>query len=110
MTTFTAAYTKKYGGTAQQIDDSSAEAYAVGQLLEAVAAKTGKVDNATIISDAALGHLADAARRPRLVGRTARPPAGSTSCSGRSGKLLPVYPAAVAQAQPRGRPSPNWGG
>ena len=44
------SYRETIRGTAQKVDDSSAEAYAVGQLVEAVAAKTGKVDNATIIS------------------------------------------------------------
>ena len=34
---FTAAYIKKYGGTAQQIDPNSAEAFACGQLLQEVA-------------------------------------------------------------------------
>ena len=47
---FTAAYISKYGGTADLIDNSTAEAYAAGQLLEEVAKKTGKIDNATIIS------------------------------------------------------------
>ena len=47
---FTAAYIKAYGGTADTIDNSSAEAYATGQLLEEVAKKTGKIDNATIIA------------------------------------------------------------
>src|SRR5471032_2593241 len=42
---FTAAYIAKFGGTADQIDNSSAEAYAAGQVLEAVAKKAGKLDN-----------------------------------------------------------------
>src|ERR1700675_3091652 len=47
---FVAAYIKAYGGDQYGIDSTSAEAYAAGQLLEAVAAKTNKIDNATIIS------------------------------------------------------------
>ena len=47
---FVAAYLKKYGGEPDQIDPGSAEAYAVGQLVEEVAAKTKKVDNKTIIT------------------------------------------------------------
>ena len=47
--TFVAAYLKKYGGNRLTIDSGSAEAYAVGQLIQAVAAKTNSVDNATII-------------------------------------------------------------
>lgn len=46
---FAAAYVKKYGGTPDQIDSTSAEAYSCGMLVEEVAAKTGKIDNATII-------------------------------------------------------------
>ena len=47
---FAVAYIKAYGGTSDQIDSTSAEAYSCGVLLEEVAAKTGKIDNATIIS------------------------------------------------------------
>ncbi len=46
---FIAAYLKKYGGNAFGIDSGSAEAYAVGQLIQAVAKKTGSIDNETII-------------------------------------------------------------
>src|SRR5690348_10935672 len=44
---FVKAYAKAYGKGA--IDPTSAEAYAAGQLLEAVAAKTKSIDNKTII-------------------------------------------------------------
>lgn len=47
---FAAAYVKAYGGNINQIDSTSAEAYSCGMLLEEVAAKTGKIDNATIIN------------------------------------------------------------
>jgi branched-chain amino acid transport system substrate-binding protein len=47
---FAAAYVKAYGGTANKIDSTSAEAYSAGMLVQEVAAKTGKIDNATIIS------------------------------------------------------------
>ncbi len=46
---FIKAYLKKYGGNAFGIDSGSAEAYAVGQIIEAVAKKTGSIDNKTII-------------------------------------------------------------
>jgi branched-chain amino acid transport system substrate-binding protein len=46
---FVSAYLKKYRGAATDIDNTSVEAYCAGLLLEQVAAKTGKVDNATII-------------------------------------------------------------
>ena len=43
-------YTKRYGGTGFDIDNNSSEAWAVGQLLQIVAAKTGSIDNQTIIN------------------------------------------------------------
>ena len=106
---FTAAYIKKYGGTAQQIDDSSAEAYACGQLLEAVAAKTGKIDNATIISSLHSGHLADAARQPLLVGQRLADRRSSISCSGRAASCCPSTRQRSRRRAPRSL-KPNWGG
>jgi len=105
---FTAAYIKKYGGTAQAVDDSSAEAYAVGQLIEAVAAKTGKIDNATIISTLHSGSW------PTVLGNLSWGPNGAPKgeynlVQWQGAKLLPVYPAGVAQASPM-YPKPNWGG
>src|SRR3954469_2880032 len=105
---FTAAYTKKYGGTAQQIDDSSAEAYAVGQLIEAVAAKSHKVDNATIIKELHSGTW------PTLLGDLSWSANGAPTGSfnlvqWQGGKLLPVYPSSIAQATPIAA-KPAWGG
>lgn len=105
---FTAAYTKAYGGTAQQIDDSSAEAYAVGQLIEAVAKKTGKIDNATIISALHSGTW------PTLLGDLSWSANGSPSgefnlVQWQKQALVPVYPATIAKATPL-YPKPNWGG
>lgn len=105
---FTAAYTSKYGGTAQQVDDSSAEAYAVGQVIQEVAAKTGKIDNATIIKTLHSGTW------PTILGNLTWSANGSPKGSfnlvqWQGGKLLPVYPASVAQAKPI-FPKPNWGG
>ncbi len=105
---FTAAYIKKFGGTAQQVDDSSAEAFACGQLLEAVAKKTGKIDNATIISALHSGSW------PTLLGNLAWSANGAPTgefnlVQWQKDKLIPVYPPAVAQAQPE-VVKPNWGG
>jgi branched-chain amino acid transport system substrate-binding protein len=105
---FTAAYIKAYGGTAQSVDDSSAEAYAVGQLISAVAAKTNKIDNATVISSLHSGTW------PTILGTLSwsanGAPAGQFNLvQWQKGKLLPVYPAAIAQAKPEA-PKPNWGG
>ena len=105
---FTAAYSKKYGGTAQSIDDNSAEAYAVGQLVSAVAAKTNKIDNKTIISSLHTGSW------PTQLGNLSWSANGAPSgefnlVQWQKGKLLPVFPKAVAQASPEA-PKPNWGG
>jgi branched-chain amino acid transport system substrate-binding protein len=105
---FVAAYTKKYGGTAQTVDDSSAEAYAVGQVIEAVAAKTHKLDNATIISTLHSGSW------PTLLGNLSWSANGAPDgefnlVQWQNGKLIPVFPPSVAQATPQA-PKPNWGG
>jgi branched-chain amino acid transport system substrate-binding protein len=105
---FTAAYIAKFGGSAQTVDDNSAEAYAAGQLVEAVAAKTGKIDNATIISSLHSGSW------PTVLGDLAwganGAPTGQYSLvQWQGGKLIPVFPTDVAQATPM-FPKPNWGG
>jgi branched-chain amino acid transport system substrate-binding protein len=105
---FTAAYIKAYGGTAQSVDDSSAEAYAVGQVISEVAAKTHKIDNATIINTLHSGTW------PTLLGNLSWSANGAPNgefnlVQWQGGKLLPVYPSSIAQAKPEA-PKPNWGG
>jgi branched-chain amino acid transport system substrate-binding protein len=105
---FTAAYIKAYSGSADTIDNSSAEAYAAGQVLEAVAAKTGKIDNPTIIATLHQGSW------PTVLGNLSWGPNGAPSGSfnliqWQGGKLVPVFPTAVAKAAPI-FPKPNWGG
>jgi len=104
---FTDAYIKANGGTADTIDNSSAEAYAAGQLIEAVATKTGKIDNATIIATLHSGSW------PTLLGDLSwdayGAPAGSFHLiQWQGGKMIPVYPADIAKAAPV-FPKPNWG-
>jgi branched-chain amino acid transport system substrate-binding protein len=105
---FTAAYVKANGGSADTIDNSSAEAYATGQLVEAVAKKTGKIDNATIIATLHQG------TGPTLLGDLSWDANGSPNGSfhliqWQGGKLLPVFPAGVAKAGPLFS-KPAWGG
>lgn len=104
---FTAAYIKAYGGTANQVDDNSAEAYAAGQLLQDVAQKTGKLDNATLISSLHSGTW------PTLLGNlswddTGAPKGQFNLVQWQNGKLVPIYPASIAKAKPI-FPKPNWG-
>jgi branched-chain amino acid transport system substrate-binding protein len=105
---FIAAYLNKFGGTPSGIDNSSAEAFATGQLVEAVAAKAGKVDNATIISSLHQG------KWTTIVGDLSWDASGSPS--GRlflvqwtGGQLLPVYPPALAAHAPN-PVKPKWPG
>jgi branched-chain amino acid transport system substrate-binding protein len=105
---FTAAYIKSHGGTADTIDNSSAEAYAAGQVLEEVAKKAGKVDNATIISTLHHGTW------PTLLGdlkwdAIGQPQGSFHLVQWQGGKLIPVYPAGIAKEAPL-YPKPNWGG
>ena len=65
---FVKQYIKRYGGTGFDIDNNSSEAWAVGQLLQIVAAKTGSIDNQTDHQRAAQGRLEDDRGQP-LVGR-----------------------------------------
>jgi branched-chain amino acid transport system substrate-binding protein len=105
---FVAAYTAKYGGTAFDIDSTSAEAFAVGQLIQAVAAKTGSVDNQTIITSLHSGSW------PTLEGNLSWDQYGSPQGSDMlvewvDHKLLPVFPSDVALHAPV-YPKPNWSG
>jgi branched-chain amino acid transport system substrate-binding protein len=105
---FSSAYIKAYGGTADTIDNTSAESYAAGQVLEEVAKKTGKIDNATIIKTLHSGTW------PTVLGDLSWNAIGEPKgtfhlVQWQGGKLVPVYPADVAKAKPL-YPKPSWGG
>jgi branched-chain amino acid transport system substrate-binding protein len=105
---FIADYVAKYGGDAQKIDPTSAEAYSAGMLLQAVAAKTGKIDNATIIKTLHSGTW------PTLVGdlrwnQYGAPQGAYQLIQWINGNLTTVYPAKGAQHAPVA-PKPNWAG
>jgi branched-chain amino acid transport system substrate-binding protein len=105
---FISDYTAKYGGTAETIDPTSAEAYSAGMLLDEVAKKTGKVDNATIIKTLHTGSW------PTLVGKLSwdqygAPKGAYLLIQWINGKLTTVYPPAGAAASPVA-PKPNWAG
>jgi branched-chain amino acid transport system substrate-binding protein len=104
---FEHAYVARYGGTAAHIDPAAAEAYACGQLLELVARKYGKIDNATIIS--ALHHGIWPTVEGNLSWDAYGAPQGSDIVvQWVHGQLLPVYPPAQALTQPIAKPS--WAG
>jgi branched-chain amino acid transport system substrate-binding protein len=105
---FIAAYTAKYGGDANGIDSTSAEAYSAGMLLAQVAKKTGKVDNATIIKTLHQGTW------PTLVGNLSwdadgKPKGEYLLTQWIDHTLTTVFPAKVAQHAPVA-PKPNWAG
>jgi len=105
---FIAAYVGKYGGNGNAIDNTSAEAYASGTLVELVAAKTGKADNATIIQTLHSGTW------PTLVGNLSWDADGAPNGSYLlvqwiDGRLRTVYPPDTAQHAPLA-PKPLWAG
>ena len=76
--------------------------------MEAVAQKTGKIDNASVISALHSGTWST------LLGdlswdATGAPNGSFNLIQWQNGKLIPVYPAAHAQATPL-YPKPAWGG
>jgi branched-chain amino acid transport system substrate-binding protein len=104
---FVKAFVAKYGGTTAKVDPAAAEAYACGQLLEEVAAKYGKIDNATIISALHNGTW------PTVEGSLSwdaygAPKGSDTVVQWVHGQLMPVYPPSAAVAQPIAKPA--WAG
>jgi branched-chain amino acid transport system substrate-binding protein len=104
---FVKAYVKAYGGSAQTIDPTSAEAFAAGQLLQAVAAKTKSIDNKTIIDTLHKGtwKTVEGNLRWNSIGE---PQGSDLLVEWIGGKLYPVYPKSVALHKPL-VPKPAWG-
>jgi branched-chain amino acid transport system substrate-binding protein len=105
---FVGAYLTKYGGSAADIDNSSVEAYSAGLLLELVATKTNKIDNATIIDALHTGVW------PTPVGDLSWDASGAPQGSyilfqWIDGKLQSVYPPGRGQHEPTD-PQPRWHG
>jgi branched-chain amino acid transport system substrate-binding protein len=103
---FVSAYIAKYGGTPDSIDSTSAETYAVGQLIEAVAAKTGKLDNATIISTLHQGSYQTVVGVVS-VDQYGAPKGAQFLEEWIGGKLTIVYPTNLAEQAPI-VPKPVW--
>jgi branched-chain amino acid transport system substrate-binding protein len=104
--TFIAAYLKKYGGTTAEIDNTSVEAYSGALLIELVAKKTGKLDNATIIKSLHTGTWLTPVGD--LSWDAYGAPGGSYILfQWIDGKLQSIYPPGRSQHQPRTEP-PHW--
>ena len=102
---FVAAYHKAYGPA--PIDPTSAEAYAAGQLVEAVAKKRHSIANATIIAALHKGTW------PTVEGNLSwnaigEPQGSDLLVEWIGGKLYPVFPASLALHKPV-VPKPAWG-
>jgi branched-chain amino acid transport system substrate-binding protein len=105
---FVQQYLKKYGGNPFLIDNNSSEAWAVGQLLQLVAKKTGSIDNQKIITALHSGTW------PTIEGNLSwnaygEPNGQDLLVEWVNGKLVPVFPPKVALAKPFS-PKPPWGG
>ncbi len=103
---FVAAYLAKYGGNPGDINSTSAETYAVGQLIEAVAAKTGKIDNQTIINTLHQGSYQTVVG-VISVDQYGAPKGTQFLEEWIGGKLTIVYPANIAEHAPV-VPKPAW--
>ena len=103
---FVAAYHKAYGAGA--IDPTSAEAYAAGQVVQDVAAKTHSVDNKKVIATLHTGSwpTVEGVLRWNSIGE---PQGSDLLVEWINGKLYPVYPSNVALHKPV-VPKPAWGG
>jgi len=103
---FIEAYIAMYGGDANGIDSTSAEAYSAGMVLAEAAKRTGTIDNATIIKTLHSGVW------PTLVGDLSWDADGAPKgeyllTQWVNGKLTTVYPANQAQHAPVA-PKSNW--
>ena len=104
---FVKAYLKAYGGSKDTIDPTSAEAYAAGQLVQAVAKKTKSIDNKQIISTLHKG------KWPTVEGvlswnSIGEPQGSDLLVEWIGGKLYPVFPKNIALHKPL-VPKPAWG-
>ena len=105
--TFVKAYVKRYGGTGFDIDNNSSEAWAVGQLLQIVAAKIHSIDNQKIITALHSG-VWDTIEGNLSWDANGSPNGDDLLVEWIHGKLLPVFPPNVAVAKPFS-PKPAWG-
>jgi branched-chain amino acid transport system substrate-binding protein len=104
---FVKAYLKAYGGASDKIDPTSAEAYAAGQVVEAVTKKLNSVDNKAIIAALHKGSW------PTVEGNLSwnaigEPQGSDLLVEWIGGKLYPVFPKNVAQHAAL-VPKPGWG-
>jgi branched-chain amino acid transport system substrate-binding protein len=104
-TQFKAAYVKAYGGTPQQIDTTSAEAYACGQILADAVQQAKSIDNATLIKTLH-AHTYQTVNGTISWDQYGMPKGNEILVQWVGGKLVPVYPSSVAEHSPIVKP--HW--
>ncbi|HEX9343456.1 MAG TPA: amino acid ABC transporter substrate-binding protein [Actinomycetota bacterium] len=105
---FIAAYQKAYGGSPNGIDGNTADAYAVGQVLQQAVAKIGAIDNQKIIATLHSGTWSTIQGDLQWDADGA-PNGKDVLLQWVDGTLVPVFPADRASKQPVAV-KPPWGG
>ncbi|HEX6796882.1 MAG TPA: amino acid ABC transporter substrate-binding protein [Ktedonobacterales bacterium] len=100
-------YVAKYGGTPDEISSDIAEAYSVGQVLDQAVTHNNSLDNSKLIQELHSGTFDSVQGKVKFDSTGQNTAATSYEFQWQSGKLIPVYPPAVASAQPE-FPKPNW--
>lgn len=105
---FVKSYLAAYGGKSDTIDPTSAEAYAVGQVVQDVTKKIHSLDNKKIIATLHTGSwpTVEGVLRWNSIGE---PQGSDLLVEWINGKLYPVFPANIALHKPV-VPKPPWGG
>ena len=103
---FVAAYVQMFGGSPDDIDEDSANAFTVGQVLQQAVEKTKSIDNKLLIEELHRGTY------KTVVGPLSFDPAGRPKGSfmllqWRGPKFVIVYPSNRAQERPVW-PKPRW--
>jgi len=102
------AFLAKYGGTADGISSDVPEGYSVGQVAQQAITKINSLDNAKIIAELHSGDTFQSVQGPVKFDDTGQNVAAQAYLfQWQKGSLVPVYPSAVASAQPT-FPKPNW--
>jgi branched-chain amino acid transport system substrate-binding protein len=103
---FVSAFLAKYGGDAASMSADSAEAYSVGQVVQQAADRIHSIDNARLIEALHKGAY-QTVQGTLTFDPTGKPAGQSFLVQWQGGRAVPVYPPAVAIAQPE-YPKPDW--
>jgi branched-chain amino acid transport system substrate-binding protein len=103
---FVAAFLAKYGGDAASMSADSAEAYSVGQVVQQAADRIHSIDNAKLIDALHKGSY-QTVQGNVAFDATGKPGGESFLVQWQGGRAVPVYPPAIAVAQPE-YPKPDW--